>query len=370
MPTVSGRLPLLLVLAMSLVGCGGASQATDDPGESANPAETDGDTAWEPEWVEGVLQPLPDGFPSDPLTLIQVDPPGSPDGIYARTMQEILNDIAPVRANVLDRPSESFGTWEALIAAEEQPGGADGHAMVLLTVPGTATDPLAEPIEEELGLTLDDLNIVITTEEIPYVLYQRSDAPWGQSYQEMIEYARENPGEVRYISRGEGTGVDVVMEWIFDQEGIEVEKVIGGNHEEVGIAVAAGEGDISLGFAEVAFTHWQNERVDALLMTGDQPIEPWMDVPTMADLFDNPEVQFGRVVGWAAPASTPDLHREWLFELFSAAFEDERYQERGESQPGRALTIRDHESAMELARSIAEEAEPIFRRLGLHVDDR
>ena len=98
----------------------------------------------------------------------------------------------------------------------------------------------------------------------------------------MIAYAKENPGKVRYLSREVGSAADITMTWLFDKEGVEVEKIIGGSMQEIGIAVAAGEVDVALVFAEVALTHFQNEKVEVLLMTGDTAIAPWTDKPVLS----------------------------------------------------------------------------------------
>lgn len=322
---------------------------------------------WTPQYDGEELQPLEDGFPERPITIINTDDAGSPDGIYARTMQQILNDgLSPVRVNVLDRPSTSFGTWEALQFAAGEPGGESGHALVVMTVPASALDLLTVDLESELGMDIGDLNVVITTEEIPYVMISRKDAPWGSSYDDMIAYAKENPGKVRYLSREVGSAVDITMEWLFDEEGVEVEKIIGGSMQEIGIAVAAGEVDIAMVFAEVALTHFQNDRAEVLLMTGDDPIEPWTDKPVMSQVVDSKDVQWGRVIGLAAPSSVPDDHRAWLAELVRKATEDDRYQERGKALPGRALRMRSSEEAATLAQRIYDLADPIVRDLNLH----
>lgn len=313
------------------------------------------------------LAPLADGFPERPIVLLNTDDPGSPDGIYARTLQEILNDgISPQRINVLDRPSTSFGTWEAIKFAEEEPGGDTGHALVVHTVPAAALDLLTVDLESELGLGLDDLNVAITTEEVPYVVISRTDAPWGSSFEQMVAYAKEHPGELRYLSREVGSAADITMTWLFDKLGIEVEKIIGGSMQEIGIAVAAGEVDVALVFAEVALTHFQNERVEVLLMTGDNAIEPWKDKPVMTDVVDAKDVLWGRVIGLAVPPGVSAEHREWLHELVRRATEDPRYKERGATLPGRVLRIRGHEDAAKLATAVYELADPIVRGLNLH----
>jgi tripartite-type tricarboxylate transporter receptor subunit TctC len=326
--------------------------------------------SWTPEYSGDELQPLADGFPDRPITILNVDDPGSPDGIYARTLQKVLNDISPQRVNVLDRPSTAFGTWEALKFAEGEPGGDAGHVMVVHTVPGTALDLLTVDLKKEQGMDLSDLNIVLTTEEVPYVVISRKDAPWGASFDEMIAYAKTNPGKVRYLSREVGSAADITMTWLFDQKDVDVEKIIGGSMQEIGIAVAAGEVDVALVFAEVALTHFQNEKIEVLLLTGETAIAPWTDKPTLSQVVEAKDVLWGRVIGLAVPASVPDEHRAWLFELVRKGTEDARYTERGATVPGRVLKIRDHDDAVALATAIRDFGDPIVRELGLHFEGK
>src|SRR5260370_26761411 len=57
---------------------------------------------WQPVYEDGVLQPLPDGFPNQPITLLNPDSPGHDDGLYARSIQSALEDISPVSIQVRD----------------------------------------------------------------------------------------------------------------------------------------------------------------------------------------------------------------------------------------------------------------------------
>ena len=63
------------------------------------------------EWKNGVLQPLPDGFPNRAITLVNVDDPGTRDGIYARLYQQVLKKMSPVDILVTDEPVPSFGNF-------------------------------------------------------------------------------------------------------------------------------------------------------------------------------------------------------------------------------------------------------------------
>jgi tripartite-type tricarboxylate transporter receptor subunit TctC len=375
----AGVLGVVLSLALAACGTQGtSSEASEEPdestaaGESAAPGESEA-TAWEPEFVDGELQPLPDGFPSEPITLLNADDPSSADGIYVRLMQEIMNDgLSPVQINIVDRQSNQYGTWEALQFMEAEPGGQDGYWAVVVNAPASALDHLTVNVEELTGYTVEDLNMVGTTEEVPFLIYQRSDAPWGDTYEDMLAYALDNPGEVCYHSLDPGSTVDITFKYLManEEETPEFEQVVGPGSVEVATAVAAGECDVAISNVDASFPHFQNGRIEPLLLTGENTINPWNDTPTMSERIDGPVALPGQIRGLAVPPSVPEEHREWLFALLSAAAEDERYQARAEGEPSRAVTTRDHESALQVALDTYEAAEPIVRDLGLHWDQQ
>lgn len=131
------------------------------------------------EWKDGVLQPLADGFPNRPITIVNVDDPGTRDGIIARTMQQILKDMSPVKILVEDAPAPSFGNFYRMKELAARPGGVQGYYPQIIDYFGFATDPLCEPIKAELGMDIEDTKMIIITEKWSYVVYQRKNAPWG-----------------------------------------------------------------------------------------------------------------------------------------------------------------------------------------------
>jgi hypothetical protein len=48
------------------------------------------------EFVNGVLQPLKDGFPSRPIMTMVIDEPGSGDSIYVTQLLEAARRLSPV----------------------------------------------------------------------------------------------------------------------------------------------------------------------------------------------------------------------------------------------------------------------------------
>lgn len=326
----------------------------------------------EPVFVDGVLQPLADGFPDRPITLINVDDPGTRDGIYARSLQEAMRAISPVDILVSDEPAPSFGTFFAVQDVMSREGGKEGYYPIILTIPGSSADILVEPITEETGLTLDDFNLVAGTERIPYVLIQRKDAPWGKTFASLVEHIKANPGQVKYISHQVGTGNDLAMSWIIQQLGLEVNKIPAPSDPQVGAIVGAGEGDFSLAQADIALNAWQAGKVDVLLVTGNAVTPPWDTDPNVmtADAAGLPPAPFGLYMGFVVPKDVPRERVDWLFALIKAAAETEIHQARAGTIPGLTFAIIGPDEAQKVKADIIAFLDPVVRGLGLHIDDR
>lgn len=371
------HLPRFVVVLATIVfitacsGGGTASSSDAAASASADPADPSEVAGGAPEFVDGVLQPLPDGFPDQEITIVVVDEPGSSDGVYARHLQTALRDISPVPIEVLDRgDTGTYPTWEALQWTADQPGGNEGYFPLIYVLPGSVIDFHTAPIENELGVSLDDLNMIITTEVTPYVVTSRKDAPWGDSFEAMVEYAKENPGEVKYLSRSPGSGGYTALARYQELLGISFDERAGGSHDEIQSAIGAGEADIGITQVENAMTHWEADRIELLMVTGDERApEPWADVPSAADM-GMPGEPWAQNRGLAVTKETSDEHRDWLFALFQAATEDPEFQENRLSLPGNSLVVLDHDETRALAERALEFSEDVIRRLGIHWEDQ
>lgn len=322
------------------------------------------------EFENGVLQPLADGFPNRPITLVNDDEAGSREGVYARSLQAALRDIAPVPVRVSDEPGPAYANWIRLRELSERDGGGDGYQPVIVTIPGMTMQLLVEPLEMELGVTEKDMNLVIATETIPYVLVQRKDAPWGKSFAGLVDYARKNPGKLKYTSNQVGTGNDIAMEWIMDGLGFKVTKIPCTTNQAAVSAVGAGEADFSLTQSDVAIANFEAGRVDVVLVTGSKVPAPWdkdSNVVT-AEEAGLPAAPWGIVEGLAVPRDTQPEHIEWLYKLFRAAAESEHHKRREHTVPGTQIAVIAPAEANEMKRSILLYAEPIIRKLHLHYE--
>jgi tripartite-type tricarboxylate transporter receptor subunit TctC len=347
---------LVALATLTLVACG---QQPTTP--TSDGAASGGE--FKPVYDGTKLQPLPDGFPNRPITLLNMDDPGSDDGVYARVMQESLQSISPVAVRVLDRPSPTFGTWEGIEFASGQRGGEEGYVAIVAAMTGAALDLLVEPITPELKMDIDDLNPILATERVPFVVATRSDAPW-KTYEEMVTYAKAHPGELRYISRGTGSQLDIAMERLMDEQGWTAKKIPLEDPQAIATTVGAGEGDFAIMLPGVALGHAQAGRIKIILAVGDKAPDPWGDAATTASLgLDEP---WGTLRGLLAPPAVPAQHRQWLEELFRAASKTDAYKQRVASLPGAQPVELTHDEVVTSMKDAVGFADPIVRKLGLH----
>lgn len=318
---------------------------------------------------DGTLKPLKDGFPNTALSIVVVDEAGSDDGIYARQFAEAAASISPVDIKVLDRPEfgSTYGAWEALDWIGEQRGGDEGYMMAVVTLPGSTIDLLSTPVAADLGVNMESLNTVALTESVPYVVVSRVGAPWGDSFEAMLDYAKEHPGEIRYISRGPGAGPDLALNNYADLAGVEFNTSVGGSHSEINTALGANAGDIAVTLPGAASPFIQDGKVTLLTCTGNENpcAANWGTAqPNAASLLGVDNDPWGSTRGLVAAQDIPESHRLWLEALVTAVAESEDFIAGRTAIPGVGMVTLDKAGALELQQAAYGTAYDILDRLG------
>lgn len=318
------------------------------------------------------LQPLADGFPNRPLTIVIADEPGSREGVYVVNMQTALKEVSPVEVLISYEEGPTFGTWFTIGDVETRDGGKDGYYLVGMTVPGMTADLLVEPITAETGMTVEDINPVIVTETIPYVGVQRKNAKWGPTFADMAKYVKEHPGEVTYISNQVGSGNDLAWEWAAKHLGLKFNKIPAESSGAQTATLGAGEGDWGLTQAPQALQLVQADKADVTFVTGDTVPTMWADNKNIvtAEQVGLPKAPFGIMQGFLVPKDVPVEHREWLFKLIKAAAETDVYKEREKTVPGLNVRIMDHDQVNEAKMQVLEYLDPVVRDLGMHIEQQ
>ena len=326
------------------------------------------------EFVKGVLQPLADGFPKRAITVVVADDPGSRDGLYSRALQQDLKGISPVPIMVSDEPATgAFGTFFKLNDLKSREGDKEGYYPLCTTIWGAVGDLHVEPITEELGMDVSDMNMVIVTEVVPYVFVQRKNAPWGATFADFVKYAKANPGKARYISNQIGSGNDTAGEWVMQTLGLpKVNKIPQKSSQAAATVVASGEGDFTFISLDYAMPHFEGGRVDITMFIADVVPPPWNKNPNVVSSVQAglPAVPMGIILGLSVNKTVPPAHVEWLYKLFKAAAMTDTHKQREKTNPGLVIKVMSPAEANALKMKLYDYSGVVIHNLGLANDQQ
>jgi tripartite-type tricarboxylate transporter receptor subunit TctC len=363
MRTLTKARALLFACSVALVIAGCAGGPANSPGGNGTGATGSGE--WTPQFDKGVLQPLPDGFPRQPLTIAVQGQAGSDDGIYARQFQQAARAISPVPLRVVDRPD--LGTqWDLLRWVGEQPGGTDGRILQVATVPGATIDLLTSPIAAEWGMSVESLDFLQLTEHVPWVMIGRTNAPWGNSVEQMVAWAKANPGKLKFVARGPDSGTTLAFHDFAKQLGFEFDETIGGSAEEIAVIIGAGKGDVAMTLPGVSAPFVQDGRVVLMSCTGTaNPCNGAAErVPNMASVTGTAD-PWGANRGLVVNENVPPQHREWLATLVREVTKAQEFRDARARLTGLTMTEGDKEDAVRIQQRAYDVAKVILKDLGV-----
>ncbi|MFC7541177.1 Bug family tripartite tricarboxylate transporter substrate binding protein [Siccirubricoccus deserti] len=154
------------------------------------------------------------GFPNWPIRLVVPWLPGGSSDTHPRVLADIADRKLGQPVITENRPGAT-GTLGALMMAQEAKG--DGHLVgqmpiSVFRIPAMSRRPTFDPAT--------DFSWIIHLTGYVFGVVVRADQPW-KSWQELIAFAKANPGKVTYGTPGVGSTLHITMERIAQQLGIE-----------------------------------------------------------------------------------------------------------------------------------------------------
>lgn len=262
-------------------------------------------------WQSAMAQP---DFPSRPVTLIVPWPPGGATDGVLRALSAAASKHLGQPIVILNRPGAAGTVGPTSMAATAKPDGytISQVALSLLRMPyfeNVSYDPI-EDFTYIMGLSGYTTGIVV-----------RSDAPW-QNWEELVKYARANPGKLSYASAGVGSSTHMAMEEIARSAGFQMLHVPLKGAAESLAALQGGHIDV---MADA--TAW-GPFVDAgkfrLLVTwGENRTKRWPTVPTLREV--GIDLVANAPYGLIGPKGMPPQVVATLHDAFRKALKDPEY---------------------------------------------
>ena len=249
-------------------------------------------------------------FPSKPINIICPSSAGGATDIIARAVAsepcDLLNGQPVI---VINQPGGNEMVGAAYVA-DSKPDG-----YTLLNGWGAPTFTFARHVGTLPVDTFNDFIPIIGLASYSSCIAVPKDSPFD-SIGELIEYAKQHPGELRWThSNVNGTHYVLGLDF-FNKVGIELTEVVNSDGGAAGRNLVAG-GNVDVGFFATFLTKGFEDRLKVLVISNYERDPLYPDVPTLAELgYDNIVVGY-EVKILAAPADTPQEIIDTLYTIFS-----------------------------------------------------
>jgi tripartite-type tricarboxylate transporter receptor subunit TctC len=294
-------------------------------------------------------------YPERPITLVVAFGAGGTTDIIARIAAEALSQRLGQPIVIDNRPGA--GGRAGTLHGSTLP--ADGYHLVTAS---TGTHAISILVQPDIGFDpREDFQYVGLIAETPYVMAVRSDSEF-QTVQDVIDYARENPGELNFGTAGVGSATHLAAELFLDIADVEMEHIPYDGSAPSSAALVGGEIEILFASFPGVIGHVINEEARVLGVGTTRRVPQVPDVPTMQEAgLEGYEATLW--VGFSVPAGVPDDILQRLHsELKDIVENDEQVQQRLIDNGAAPATSESPEEMMELVRSNVETYRPLVER--------
>ena len=252
-----------------------------------------------------------DSFPSRPITVVVPFAPGTTADLLFRGLGEIASKELGQAVVIENRVGGQATLGPANMAANAKP---DGYtiAQIPITV-------FRVPVMQKATFDpVKDFTYIIMVAGYSLGAVVKADGPF-KKWQDVIDYAKANPGKFSYTTVGRSSTNSIAMELMSEQSGVKFTHVPGKGGGE-GLSAVLG-GHVS---ALVESPSWaplvDSGELRLLVMLGSQRSKKWPDAPILRELgytyeFDSP-------FGLAGPKGMDPAIVKKLHDAFKKAYDD------------------------------------------------
>lgn len=236
-------------------------------------------------------------YPVKPIRWIVPYAAGGGVDIIARPIALKLGEVLgqPI---VYENRAGAGGLIAGEIVARSAP---DGYTLL---IGASNTHIFATLLNEKIPYDpVKDYAPITNLATVPNMLVARPSLP-VKSIQELVTYAKANPGKINFASSGNGAAGHLGLVLFCDRTGISVTHVPYKGAGPATAAVLGGESDLLLSNVSNFLTHLKAGRLRALGVASEKRLAVLPDVPTLAES-GVPGVISGSFYGLLAPAGTP-----------------------------------------------------------------
>ncbi len=236
-------------------------------------------------------------YPSKPIRMILAFPPGGPTDINARFFAQKLGESMNQQIIVDNKP----GAGGNIAAAEAAKAPADGYTIFY----NTSAISIAPSLYSKLNYdVLKDYAPVALTATVPLVLVINPGLP-AKNVQELVAYAKANPGKMNYGSSGSGTITHLAGALFATQMGLTMQHIPYKGSAPALVDVAGGQTQMMIDTINTVLPYVKDNRLRALAIAIPRRSGALPDVPTLEEAAGLPGFEMSAWQGIVVPAATP-----------------------------------------------------------------
>jgi tripartite-type tricarboxylate transporter receptor subunit TctC len=305
-------------------------------------------------FLGGFGDALAETFPSKPVVLVSSFGPGGTTDVAMRALGSVFYTYFGQPAIVVNKVGGA-GIVAGDFVVKQKP---DGYTVANLVPSGAV--PEVYTYFRKATYTSDDLKPLCLMNLWPFGLYVKGDSQF-KSLNDIIAYAKKNPGKLTYAHNGRGHSYHLLMELVKDKNGIKTGDVTFGSGADVAMQVLGQH--VDFGLSATAGT------VDSLIKAGklrllavhhSERLSMYPDVPTFEELGYKFRLHYGALF---VNKNTPEDIAQKLREGLKKCFDDKSFKSIM-NQMGFIIRYEGPEYVQNLMASEKEVVGPLLKKLG------
>jgi tripartite-type tricarboxylate transporter receptor subunit TctC len=239
---------------------------------------------------------LAQDYPSHPLRLIVPYAAGGPTDVRGRVVAAKLKETLGESVVVENRPGAGtiIGTRAVLSAP------ADGYTLLMQS----SSMAIATLTYKTPGYRMEDFKLVAPLGSAPFVLGANKDLP-VKNVQELVAYAKANPGKLNNASLGAGGLSQLLVERFKAAAGLNIVDIPYGGSAPALSALEAGSVQLFMDSLSTSVPAARSGAIKVLGVTTDKRLTKTPDIPTFREQ-GYPTVVGGTWMAYFVSAKTPD----------------------------------------------------------------
>jgi tripartite-type tricarboxylate transporter receptor subunit TctC len=213
-------------------------------------------------------------FPNKPIKVVVPSPAGGPPDLILRAILPKLT-ASLGQPIVIENRAGAGGMVGTAYVAKLPP---DGYSWLFTTASHVNIPPFNENVTYDP--VRDFTHVTLAAQNFGQAMVVNPDVP-AKNLQELIAYAKKNPGKLTYANAGNGTASHIPAEVMKSMTGTDILSVPYKGVQEAMTDFMAGRIDIFFPPPQIALQHVQSGKLRALAITGSRRWNGMPDVPTM-----------------------------------------------------------------------------------------